>query len=101
MNVFEKMIDDVFNVPQFQQYFQTQEGQKIICIPYNIDIDTLYTEYGVDTGVSFYLTCKVKDYIPKKGDKIIFKSRQYKIDNYSTDSFQLTYRIFLKELTAK
>lgn len=101
MNAFEKMIDDVFTVPQFIQYFTTNDGTNVVTISYEVDTDSLYSEFGFVENVSFYLTCKVKDYQPKKGEKIIFRNKKYKIDSFTADSFNLTYKIFLKSLTSE
>ena len=100
-SAFEYMIQDVFKIPQFIQYFYTQDNKQIVCISYHIDVDQLYTEFGADNGVSFYLTCKVADYTPKRGAKITFRNQTYKIDNYSADAFNLSYKIFLRSLTSK
>lgn len=101
MNIFEKMIDDCFDIPEFFEFFICENGDLIKVISYEINTDTIYTEYGVDQGVSFYLTCKTKDYTPKKGDKITFRNKKYKVDNFSADSFNLTYKIFVKDITTK
>ncbi len=101
MNCFEKMIDDVFAVPQFQTFFIDQNGNRIIAIVFQTTCQTIYTEFGVDTGISFYLTCKVADYQPKKGAKITYNGKEYKIDQFSTDSFGLSHNIFLRSLTSK
>lgn len=101
MNIFEQAIQDIFNVNEFKQNFTTQDGRTIVCIAYSTDTDTLYTEYGVNGGVSFHLTCKVKDYLPQKGNVIAFRNKKFKIDSFSADSFNLTYNLFLKDLTSK
>lgn len=101
MNAFEKMIDDVFTVPQFIESFTTADGKNVVTISYEVSTDSLYSEYGFSEGISFYLTCKVADYQPKKGDKITFRNRRYKIDSFTADSFNLTYKIFLKSLTSE
>lgn len=100
-NIFEKMIDNVFSVPQFIEYFTTEDGKEVVTVSYSVDTNTQYTEFGMDNGVSFYLTCKVKDYTPKKGLKITFRGKEYKIDYYHADAFDLTYNIFLKSLSSK
>lgn len=101
MNAFQNMINQIFEVPQFREYFTNEQGQQIVCVSYEVVVDPQYTEYGVDDGVSLHLTCKVADYQPKKGDKITFRNRRYKIDSFTADSFNLTYKIFLKDLTSR
>lgn len=101
MNCFQNMIQDIFNVPQFKQYFTVENGISIVCVAYETQTDTIYTEYGIDDGVHFHLTCKVEDYTPKKGQKITFRNKIYKIDSFTADSFNLTYKIYLKDLTSK
>ena len=102
MTAFEHAIEDIFNVPEFRETFRDEEGEKdVVTIAYSIDTAELYTEYGVDAGVSFYLTCKVRDYTPKRGNRITFRNTRYRVSNYHADSFNLTYNIFLKSLTSK
>lgn len=101
MNPFEKMIDDIFNIPEFKEYFTTENGLTVDCISYETDFEPVYTEYGFDDGISFYLSCKVKDYTPKKGEKLTYKNKAYKIDTFKEDSFSLTYNIFLRSVTSK
>jgi hypothetical protein len=43
----------------------------------------------------------VADYTPKKGNKITFRNKKYKIDSFTADSFNLSYKILLKDLTSK
>lgn len=101
MNIFEKAIEDVFSIPEFQETF-ILNGKEITCISYEISQDTLYTQFGIDEGISFYLTCKIKDYTsPKKGDRISFRGNQYKLDSFTADSFNLTYKLYLRSLTSK
>ena len=47
MNAFQKMIQDIFDVPQFREYFYFQ-GKTISCISYEVSTDPLYAEYGVE-----------------------------------------------------
>lgn len=101
MNAFENMINEIFNVQQFREYFTTDQGKQIVCVSYEVNTDTQYTEYGYDQGISLHLTCKVADYTPKKGNKITFRNKQYKIDSFTADSFNLSYKILLKDLTSR
>ena len=101
MTPFEKMIDDVFNVPEFSEVFITAQGKEVVTIAYEVTTDGVYTQFGIDEGVSFYLTCKVKDHTPRKGEKIIFRGSTYKIDSFTADSFNLTYKLFLRALSSK
>jgi hypothetical protein len=55
----------------------------------------------VDNGKTISITCKVKDYTPAKGQKVIFRDQNWKIDNWTADSHNLTYRIFLKSVESK
>lgn len=102
MNMFEQAIEDIFSVPEFREEFTDQEtNQKITTIVYQINNDEQYTEFGFDAGISFYLTCKSKDYTPKKNKRITYKGTTYKIDSFYTDSYGLTHNIFLRSLTSK
>lgn len=100
-NTFEKMIDDCFKIKDFIEYFQDQTGKNIVCISYSIDTGENWTQYGIDTGVNFYITCKAEDFTPKKGVKITFRGKQYKIQSFETDAFNLSHKIYLKSLTSK
>ena len=53
MNAFQKMIQDIFDVPQFREYFYFQ-GKTISCISYEVSTDPLYAEYGVEDGINYY-----------------------------------------------
>lgn len=101
MNAFEKMVQDVFNVPEFVEYFYDENNTPIKTIAYSVNVEEDFTEYGVDNGVTFYLTCKRDDYAPKRGNKIRFRGETYKVANYSIDAFNLSYKIFLKSITSK
>ena len=100
MNIFQSAIEDIFNTKEFTEYF-TADNKTVVCIAYQTNVNSLYTQFGIDNGMSFYLTCKVKDYTPKKGNIITFRNKQYKIDEYKADSFNLCFNIFLKDLTSK
>ena len=95
MNAFEQMIQDVFNVKDFIEYF-TYGEQKIKCIAYHIDTDPSYTTFGFDDNVSFYITCKASDFTPEKNLHITFRNVLYKIDSFQLDAFGLSYKIMLK-----
>lgn len=102
MTIFEKAIEDIFEVPEFKEEFVDQEtGAHVTTISYQVNTDQQYTEFGIDNGVSFYLTCKCKDYTPKRNKKIIFRGTTYRIDSFYADGFGLTYNIFLKSLNSK
>ena len=101
MNMFQKMIEDIFNIPEFISTFETESGKEITCITYETATDTLYTEFGIDEGVSFYMSVKKADYTPVKGAKLTYNGRAYKIDSFKLDSFNLSYNIYLKDLTSK
>ena len=80
MNVFEKAIEDIFNVGEFVEYFTDSEtGKNVKTIVYQKNTDGVYTEFGFDSGVNFYLTCKTSDYLPKKGKRIVYKNTIYRI----------------------
>lgn len=103
MNAFQRAIEHVFNVPEFRDKFKDLEdnNKQITCIIYQRNFDQAWSEYGRLTDTNFYITCKVKDYQPGKNKRIEINGVTYKIDNYIADSFNLTYNIFLRSLTAK
>ena len=43
MTPFEKMIDDVFNVPEFCEKFRTEAGEEVVTIAYEVATDGVYT----------------------------------------------------------
>lgn len=97
MSIFEHAIDDIFNVPDFQEYMRIN-NRDIAVISYQGNTDTNYTQFGIDNGKQIQVTCKVKDYSPARGDKVIFRRGKYKVDNFSTDSHNLCHTITLKSL---
>lgn len=114
MNCFEYMIQDVFNIPQFIDMFypidETSSSSSssssssldgIVCVQYTSESDAIFTEFGVDEGIDFVLTCKVKDFTPKKNQKILFHNKQYKIVSWKTDGFNLTHNLNIKSLTSR
>ena len=100
MSIFENAIDDIFNTPDFLEYL-TIENRQIPVISYDAATDALYTEYGFDNGKTISVTCKVKDYTPAKGAKVIVRGQSWKIDNWTADSHNLTYRVYLKSVESK
>lgn len=100
MSIFETAIDDIFNTPDFLEYL-TIENRQIAVISYDAATDALYTEYGFDNGKTISITCKVKDYTPAKGAKVLFRGQSWKIDNWTADSHNLTYRVYLKSVESK
>lgn len=101
MNPFQKMIDDVFNCPAFRETAIINDTLQIPVIRYTSSESPVYTEFGVESGITMQLTCKVKDYSPKKGDRISFDGKMYKVDQFNTDSFNLSYILQLKEIHNK
>lgn len=114
VNCFEQMIQDVFKVPQFIDTFEivndssssssdssSSLSSAITCVKYAQQDDAILTQFGMDQGIDFILTCKVKDFTPQKNMKIKFHDKIYKIVSWHIDSFQLTYNLNLKSLTSK
>lgn len=112
-NCFQNMIQDVFNIQEFIDYFYPIENdssdssdsssslQGIVCIQYTSEQDAIYTEFGVDQNIDFILTCKVKDFTPKKNQKIKYHDKTYKIISWKTDGFNLTHNLNIKSITSK
>lgn len=103
MNCFQKMINDLFNVAVFIDFFYDYQQDKTIrCIRYddtNYDVD--YTQFGRDQKCNFYLCVKSDQYTPIKNKRIKFQDVDYKIDTFSKDAFGLTYSMYLKRLNQK
>ena len=81
MNPFEYMINDIFNVKDFVEYF-TYDGKQIKCVSYHIDTDPNINVFGYDENTSFYITCKASDYTPEKNHHITFRNQLYKVDSF-------------------
>ena len=96
MNPFQKMIDDVFKVPEFAEKMTVNENQEITFIRYSSSEAPIYTEFGTDAGRKLQITVKCKDYSPKKGDRIRIKNKNFRVEDFDTDSFELTTVINLK-----
>ena len=94
-NCFENMIQDVFNIPQFVEYF-TYGQQRIKCVSYHMDIDPSFTTFGLDDNVNFYITCKASDFTPQKNIHITFRNQLYRIDSFELDAFGLSWKILVK-----
>ena len=101
MNMFEMMINDIFQCNDFCEFALVNGSKQIKVIVYEMDTNTLYTEFGVDDGVSFTLSCKNEDYQPQKGDIIKVRKQEYKVNTFSLDSFGLCYNITLKSLNSR
>ena len=100
MNIFEKMVENIFSVKEFLEFFTCSKG-KVPCIAQSIEEELAYTEFGVDEGISFSLYVKTKDYTPRRGNKIEFRGKEYKIDKFITCPYNLTYTIYLKSVSSK
>lgn len=100
MNIFERAIEDIFNVQEFVEYMQSGE-QRIKVIAYSIENDGQYTQFGYDPNISFYLTCKKQDFTPAKNMQITFRNTEYRIDRWNLDSYGLCYNIYLKNSMKK
>lgn len=95
MNSFQFMINDIFNVKDFVEYF-TYDGKQIKCVAYHTDNDPTFTAFGLDDNVSFFITCKASDFTPQKNLHITFRNTLYKIDSFQLDAFGLSWKILLK-----
>lgn len=100
MNPFDYLVEDIFRCKDFVEYCVINNKQ-IPCIVSAISNLEVYTEYGVDDGISFYLQIKVTDYRPTKNDRVTYKDVTYKIESFTTDSTGKTNNVFLKSLTTK
>ena len=104
MNAFEKLTEDIFNVPEFLDFFTYADGENTVtvkCIQYHSDNDAVFTEFGVDEGIDFTLVVKCKDYVPVKNAKITFHGKQYKVVSWTVDGFNLMANLNVKSLTSK
>lgn len=109
----QNMIDTIFNVPEFKDQFfplvqsSSSSGSSssslagITCIQYEREYNPLYTQYGLDDGIDFVITCKVADFTPQKGMKILYHNKPYKIASWKEDGYNLTWNINLKSLASK
>lgn len=100
MNPFDVLINDLFSAKDFTETCKVN-GKSLTCIVSSIATDTVVTQYGVDEGISFYLTVKATDYKPKKNDLIEYNRNKYKVDFFSLDSAGKTYSVYLRSVTTK
>lgn len=95
-NVFQNMMNDLFNNPDFYEYCYIQ-GRQYKCFCSSIDGGIIYTEAGMVDDVDFYLDIQMctTDRLPEQNDRIIFRDKQYKIRKIDTDSALATQRLYL------
>ncbi len=116
MNAFQKLTQDIFNIPQFRDVFYVTEQvytptstssnssstlRAITCIDYHSENDAVFTQFGVDQGFDMQMVVKCADFTPKKNQKITFHNKQYKIVSWTTDGYDLMNNIKIKSLTSK
>lgn len=103
MNPFQKAINDIFKVEDFLSSFLTAEGEEKPCISVRpLTIEEQVTLWGIDAGESYELTCKVEVFTPKKGNRITYNGKLYKIENpINRDSFSLTWNFTIRSLSTK
>lgn len=96
MTPFEIATNDIFDNPDFLETANIA-GQKVPVIVSELTEDPSVTEFGVDSGVSFFLRVKreLLAVPPKKGTVITCKGGDYRTDSVVLDSSGLVYRINL------
>ena len=100
MNPFDVLINDLFSAKDFTEQCKVN-GKLLTCIVSSIATDTVVTRFGVDEGISFYLTIKATDYKPRKNDLIEYNNNRYKVDFFTLDSAGKTHAIYLRSVTTK
>lgn len=104
MNCFQKLTQDIFNVPEFIDtftYLDNETVKTVTCIQYHSENDAIYTEYGIDDGIDFILVVKCKDFSPKKNQKITYHGQAFKITSWTIDGFGLMANLNVKSVTSK
>ena len=100
MSIFSQAINDIFQVDDFLEPLIVNGVTVKVC-SYECSVDEKYTEYGVDDGSVVSITCKCSDWSPKRGEQVVFRGRTFRVSNFTCDSHNLTYRVWIKSLTSK
>ena len=104
-SVFSVAIDDIFNVKDFIEPLTLNAGtESEVVVDVSSYVGTTaekYEEFGYDSGRSIAVTCKCKDWTPERGQKVSFRSKDWRVTEFETDSHALCYKVYLKSLESK
>lgn len=98
--IFREMIADIFADDSFTEPCYVN-GIQYKCICSSISDDVAYTAAGLQSEVNFTLDLELAALhdVPKEGDKIFFREKQYKISSTSVDSANASIKLYLVALS--
>ena len=99
MSIFNKAIDDIFNCKDFLE--NCTIGQTVYdCICSAIEDGVVYGDIGSVDDVDFTLSIKLPlERIPSRGDKVMFRNKNYKISNVTYDSANASIKLHLMSVS--
>lgn len=99
MTPFDCLVEDILNNADITEVVNVQ-GRLIRCGVSSLEYSPSGTDYGMDDGESFYLTCRLADSAHiKRGTVLSYRGKQYKVTSTVTDSAGLTTSLYLRSLT--
>ena len=99
MTPFDCLVEDILANPDITETVIVQ-GRLIRCGVTSLEYSPDVTDYGMDEGESFYLTCRITDAVGiKRGTLLTFRGKQYKVTGTEIDSAGLSVSIYLRSLT--
>ena len=99
-NTFHDMIESLYQVEAFVELCYI-EGFETKCFCTSISDNVLYTEAGLESDCNFILDVMIDklDRIPKEGDKVVFRSKTFKIASTEIDSAGVCMKLYLVALS--
>lgn len=93
-------IQSLFQVEAFVQKCYI-EGFETKCFCTSISDNLVFTEAGLQSDCNFILDVKIDklDRIPKEGDKVVFRSKTFKIASTEIDSAGVCMKLYLIALS--
>lgn len=101
-NPFDVAIDDIYADTDFTAT-ATIGSASVTVIASEITDAPVLGEFGIDSGISFFIRCKVSDLVtePKQNDLITYNATQYRVEHVSIDSVGKEYKIYLKSKSSR
>lgn len=99
-DVFKEAISQLFQCEQFTEDCYI-EGFKTKCFCSSINDGIAFTGAGMVDQVNFTLDVEIAalDRLPQQNDKVVFRSKEYKISHIETDSAEASLKLYLIALS--
>lgn len=98
MTIFEKAIEDIFNVDDLTEFCYIENIQ-YKCICSSLTSDVVYSGIGRLDDVNFVLSIKLPvSKMPKVGDRIKFRDKNYKISDIEIDSAKTSFSVHMESV---